>query len=320
MAKEFKTIDELVELLESRNVKTDDMTALILKRESYYAIVNGYKDPFLDKNAMQSTPDDVYVSGTTFSNIYDLFLFDRGLRHVTLQYLIVAESILKNAVVYAFCERNRAADAYLERSNYVSAKDMLVPKTYAGNRFEEYGTNMANLMKILNGKLSISKRTRSFVKHYLEGYGTVPLWVLQNDLTFGNIAHFYQLQKRGVQNGACKIVSEVCGRGIRIDPHFLLRAFDVLVGFRNICAHDERLYCAEVKGAHYAEMFEILTKIVSEQESHSFVKNLNTLISRFSGRISNDVLMSVNAEMHIPVMDDHSQNRTPEIQIGDPAI
>ena len=302
MAKEFKTIDQLVELMESRGIATDDQTAPAIRRESYYAIINGYKDPFLDREAMQSSAEDVYLPGTTFKQIYDLFLFDRCLRQTTFPYLTSAESTLKNAVVYAFCEKNREAEAYLERSNYVSAKDMLVPKSYQGNRVEEHSTNMANLMRILNGKLTASqKKMRPFVRHYLSSYGKVPLWVLQNDLTFGNIAHFYQLQKRGVQNAACKIVSEVSGRVGKVSPHDLLRAFDVLVGFRNICAHDERLYCASVKGARFAEMFDQLNLILPEDETRAMIGTLNSLIRAFDGRISPDVLLQVNQEMGVKI-------------------
>ncbi len=41
MAKEFKTFDELISVLESRNVITNNDTMSQLMRESYYAIVNG---------------------------------------------------------------------------------------------------------------------------------------------------------------------------------------------------------------------------------------------------------------------------------------
>ena len=295
MAKEFKTIDQLVELMESRGIVTDDKTATAIKRESYYAIINGYKAPFLDREAMKSSAEDVYLKGTTFQQIYDLFMFDRHLRESTFPYLTAAESALKNAVVYAFCEKNRDAEAYLERSNYTPARDMLVPKSYQGNKAEEHATNMANLMKILNGKLTNKKKMRPFVKHYLNSYGKVPLWVLQNDLTFGNIAHFYQLQQniahfyqlqqRGVQNAACKIVGEISGRGVRLNPHDLLRAFDVLVGFRNICAHDERLYCATVKGARFADMFDELCVVLPEEDTHAMIDTLNSLIRAYQGKI-----------------------------------
>lgn len=307
--KEFKTIDELVELLKARNVETDDETSRILQRESYYAIVNGYKGPFLDKDAMQSSASDIYRKGTTFRQMFDLFLYDRELRFATLPFLIRVESILKNATVYAFCEKNRAADAYLERSNYTTAKDMLVPKTYVGNRNEEYGINMANLMRILNGKLTVGKRTRPFIKHYIENYGSVPLWVLQNDLTFGNMAHFYQLQKRNVQNEASKIVGGISGRSERLTPHDLLRFFDVFVGFRNICAHDERLYCAEVKGARYADMLFLMAKILPSDEINQLASLLNTAALSFGDKLDQKVLVQVNSEMHIETVNGNTRGR-----------
>lgn len=45
MAKEFKTFAQLIELLEGRGVATDTSTTDCLRRESYYAVVNGYKAP-----------------------------------------------------------------------------------------------------------------------------------------------------------------------------------------------------------------------------------------------------------------------------------
>lgn len=110
MAKEFKTYEELTTLLASRGVEVDETTPSVLKRESYYAIINGYKDPFLDRKAMQSAANDVFLPGTTFAQIYDLFLFDREVRAIVFPFLMKAESILKNAVVYPFCVRNPLAN------------------------------------------------------------------------------------------------------------------------------------------------------------------------------------------------------------------
>lgn len=286
MAKEFKTIGQLVELLESRNVRTDEDTANILRRESYYAVVNGYKGPFLDRDAMQSSDDDVYKDGTTFRQIYDLFLFDRDLRAAVFPYLIRAETILKNAVVYAFCDHYRKHEAYLDRSNYVSAKDMLVPASFDGNKSKEHRTNLNRLMRRLNDKLDPDKgKLRPFVKHYLDSYGSVPLWVLQNDLTFGNIAHFYQLQKRGVQNEACRIVRQVAGHGARIGARELLRVFNVLVDFRNIYAHDDRLYCAVIDSAHFDEMLNLVHRVLTTNESAKLQRLIIMLAERYAGRV-----------------------------------
>lgn len=284
MAKEFKTIGELVDLLESRGVKTDEKTSSVLQREGYYAIVNGYKDTFLDRAAMQSSPGDVYKKGTTFRQIYDLFLFDRELRAFCLRYLIEAEACMKNAVVYAFCEKHPEANAYLERSNYVRPRDMLVPKAFRKNVEAEANKNLADLMRRLNGKLGISSRTPDCVRHYLESYGEVPLWVLQNDLTFGNVEHFYQLQKRGVQNAACRIISSWSAAG-RIGARDLLTAFHVLVGFRNICAHDDRLYCASIDGLHFDAMLNELRMVLPLERSEELGSTLASVIDPFRGRL-----------------------------------
>ena len=113
--KGFKTIAEQVAILESRGMAVGSDAPVVLLRENYYSIVNGYKDPFLDKVAMQERPNDVYIAGTKFDWLYNLFRFDRELRQITFSYLIRAEAALKTATVYAFCE-NQQVLASLEQS------------------------------------------------------------------------------------------------------------------------------------------------------------------------------------------------------------
>ncbi len=45
MDKPFKTIEEQIELIESRGMMTDENTPGILLREGYYSVINGYKTP-----------------------------------------------------------------------------------------------------------------------------------------------------------------------------------------------------------------------------------------------------------------------------------
>lgn len=291
MTKDFKTIDELMELLRKRGVSVDGQTAEIIRRESYYAVINGYKQPFLDTGAMESSSDDVYREGTFFKNIYDLFLFDRDLRFITFKYLTRAEAIIKTSVVYAFCNKNRERDAYLERSNYCRPDDMLVPKSFSGNKHREHRVNLNRLMGLFNDKLNIDSQSRPFITHYVNKYGGVPLWVLSNDLTFGNIAHFFQLQKRGVQNETCKIINDIRGNGNGTrDLRELLRAINVLVGFRNICAHDERLYCAVVKDARFNDMITMLSRVIPQDEVKDFISEINSLLKRYASRLDIDAI------------------------------
>lgn len=299
--KNFKTIDELIALMENRGIITNDKTSLRLQKESYYAIVNGYKKPFLDFQAMASSSDDVYLPGTEFDWIYDLFSFDRDLRALTFQYIVKAEAVIKSVVVYAFCEKHPPPDAYLERSSYTEPEHMLAPSGFRGNRRTLYQRNMSKLMEVLNGKIVEGGSYKSFITHYVKNHGSVPLWVLSNDLTFGNIAHFYQLQKRSIQSLICKRIGEIRGGNLkRISPEELLHIISVLVDFRNLCAHDERLYCAKTGRScdiTYEHMGYCLFRILSNEEVEEYMSDLSDLFEKYGNRLHVVTHQSLMSEM-----------------------
>lgn len=110
MSKEFKTIKVQILLLNSRGIKTNQETEARLMRESYYAIVNGYKTPFLDKQAMKAHSNDRFLAGTEFEWIFALYSFDRDLRSLVFQFLDKTEATMQNAVTYAFCKKRALAD------------------------------------------------------------------------------------------------------------------------------------------------------------------------------------------------------------------
>lgn len=305
MAKHFRTVDELVQLLQSRGVITDENTRSAIERESYYAIVNGYKKPFLDKAAMTSASDDVYLEGTRFDWMYDLFLFDRELRFLTFRYLTRAEAIMRTAVAYAFSETHQEKDAYLNRANYCTAESYLVPKKFSGNKAALYGSNLADLMRRLNDKLAVNRNTRPFIKHYVTAHGTVPLWVLANDLTFGNIVHFYQLMQPTDRRQVCSIIAGVTERNSRargtLSERKLLRAGNVLNHFRNICAHDERLYCAKMGDAGYSEMMARLLDLLPAAEFAEFTEEVSSLYVLYRKRLHNMEFADLLKEMGFPI-------------------
>lgn len=222
--------------MNQRGIITDDNTHHCLMGESYYAIINGYKEPFLDKEAMQSSDQDVYKNGTTFNDIHTLFLFDRELRAETFKALIKAESILKSVTVYSFCEKYRDQNSYLSSESYVDGTNYLVPVSFRKNIETEHQKQLNELLRRFKNKTEDSGHfKKDFVKHYIRKHDHVPLWVLQNDLTFGEISHFYQLQKRHIQDKICKRVADYRHHfspgqeRIRITPLKLLRIFNTLV-------------------------------------------------------------------------------------------
>lgn len=86
--KPFKTVEEQVAILESRGLFMPQDAACALLGEDYYCVVNGYKEPFLDKEASAEAGHDVYAEGTGFGDLYSLFLFDRDLRNLTFNIIV----------------------------------------------------------------------------------------------------------------------------------------------------------------------------------------------------------------------------------------
>lgn len=289
MAKDFKDLNELVALLNSRGVRTDEKTKEAIQRESYYAIINGYKDPFLDTDAMQHSNGDVFQRDTEFDWIYSLFLFDRELRSITFKYLVRAEAAVRTAVAYAFSDAHRSDGAYLDRNNFCTANDYLVARAFRGDKQTLHSRNLSALMSILNSKLIVREHTRDFIRHYMTTYGKVPLWVLVNDLTFGNISNFYQLMLPSDREKVCGIVAKASKRPSKrvgtLSQVTLRRSCVVLNGFRNICAHDERLYCSHVEGANLAEMTSLLFNVLPESEVYEYADETLSLWRSYENRI-----------------------------------
>ena len=194
--KPFKTIDEQLDILENRNVKIPDREEAkqFLLKEGYYSVINGYKDAFIDRKRSNELNEDYYKDDTYFTSFMLIYTFDRALRRVTLGKLMNAEAIMKTASVYAFCFYNKDKDAYLDPASYCQSGDYHPRKNYT--------RNLIRLLGVL--QRAHDNKNKDYIRHYLDKYGNVPLWVISNTLTFGNISAFYDLQKAEVQNAICR--------------------------------------------------------------------------------------------------------------------
>ena len=76
--KQFRTLDEQIEILRSKNliINNEDYAKSVLLRENYF-FINGYRHLFMEPNNKK-----VFREGTTFEELYSLFLFDRTFRTI----------------------------------------------------------------------------------------------------------------------------------------------------------------------------------------------------------------------------------------------
>ena len=95
--KPFKTYDEQIEIIKSRNIKIEDpvFARNVLSSISYYAIINGYKNSFLLSQETES-----FVDGTSFEDLYTLHWLDTSLSNLLFKYILYIEQSLKTKISY----------------------------------------------------------------------------------------------------------------------------------------------------------------------------------------------------------------------------
>lgn len=95
MAKEYCKGNDQIRKLKSRGMIIENYTKAkrLLEYSNYFVVVNGYKDLFIDQT--YTGPDERYKKGTTFSEVYALYLFDRKIRTLFLQNILALRTPLR---------------------------------------------------------------------------------------------------------------------------------------------------------------------------------------------------------------------------------
>ncbi len=226
--KEFKTIDEQIELLINKGVSFNDIGAAkkLLLTNNYYNVINGYKDLFLNENGE-------YINGTSFEEIYALYDFDRSLREILLKYILKIENTLRTLVSYYFSQYH-GNDNYLRIDSFETFNNTNATEQTKLKRLEY----IQELIIKIQQKTSKAICTKEYIKHYMLNYGFVPLWVLVNIFSFGELSKFLEVMKQKER--------------IKVSKHFnckeeeLIQFVRIMNYYRNLCAHDERIYNTRV--------------------------------------------------------------------------
>ena len=185
-----------------------------LKHIGYFPLMGGYKHLFRIPLTKK------YKPGTSFEEIVVLYEFDTELRELFFKYLLQIERHLRSLMSYYFSEKyGESQTAYLDINNY--------------NNTRKNHATIARLIATLNR--AASTRDYEYIDYYRSTYGNIPLWVLINVLTFGNLSKMYQVFPQSLQSKVCK------NFGI-INRKQMEQFLSVLTKFRNVCAHGERLF------------------------------------------------------------------------------
>lgn len=225
--KEFLTIKEQIQRIKSYNIviKNEKKAKELLEKNSFYNIINGYREPFYFNNRKNK-----YIKGTSFEEIFALYEFDRKLRNLLFPTLLDIENAIKSEIIYEFLKTTDA------KRNLINDKDnYLKISSYNLGNNDRIKYNLAlNLISDLQNIISNYFKNSDSISHYLINYGYVPLWVLSTKMTFTNISKFYQCMIGKNRQAIAK-------KYTMADDDFetILKLLTIA---RNYCAHYNRIY------------------------------------------------------------------------------
>lgn len=217
MNKEFKTLDEQIAIMEHKGmiIENRDFAKDVLLRENYF-FLNGYRHLFL-----KSELDRKFIPGTTFEELYSLFLFDRGFRNIIFKNLLVIENNIKSIISYQLSKKyGYKENDYLKPKNFTSAP--------------EKSRQVQDLIKKMKRQVRVNASQHSATSHYVNNYGYIPLWILVKVLSFGIVGELYSILKRDDQQQIADIY--------HLDIETLTTYLPILANYRNLCAHEDIVF------------------------------------------------------------------------------
>ena len=178
MEKLFKTLDEQLDILKSKGLIIEDegLAKEILLRENYF-FINGYRVLL-----MNSYSDKSFIIGSTFRELYSIFLFDRYIRNILFKNLMIIENQLKSVISYQLSKK------YVYRD-----KDYLNSKNFTNDKSKS--RRVKDIIEKMKRQVRVNGAHHMATMHYISNYGYIPLWVLVKVLSFGIVCELYSILK-----------------------------------------------------------------------------------------------------------------------------
>ena len=247
-AKQFKTIDEQIEILKHKGliINNEGYAKEVLLRENYF-FLSGYRHVFMDPNDSKR-----YVEGTTFEELYSLFLFDRQFRNIIFKNLLIIENNFKSIISYRLSKKY----GYKEH-------DYLKPKNF--DTSPEKSRQVNDLLKKMKRQIHVNGRQHSATMHYLSNYGYIPLWVLVKVLSFGIVSELYSILRIDDRIAIAELY--------KMDIGTLSTYLPILSNYRNLCAHEDILYENKTQKLIGNTIYHSLLNIPKEEGEYIYGKN-----------------------------------------------
>ena len=246
--KQFKTLDEQIEILRHKGliIKDIEYAKQVLLRESYF-FLSGYRHLFMNDDVPKT-----YIEGSTFEELYSLFLFDRSFRNIIFKNLLIIENNTKSIIAYQLSKKYGYKESeYLRPANFDTTR-------------ERYG-QVNDLIKKMKRQIRANGPQHSATMHYISNYGYIPLWVLVKVLSFGIVSELYSI---------LKIEDRIAiAKSYDLNHETYTGYLPLLANYRNLCAHEDILFENRTNRRIDDTIFHRLLKVEEVDGEYKYGKN-----------------------------------------------
>lgn len=297
--KPFKSIEEQIDLLKDRGLlfKNEDFAKDYLLTNNYYDVINGYSKFFQKREH----PDN-YIDDTYFDEISRVHFLDREIKYCFFKHIILAENHFKSILAHRFSETySNIPYAYLKTSSF--EQDDLI--------------KVSNLVSKLSRIIIRKKRDKKTnpIKHYANNHNDVPIWVLIDYITFGEISYFYDCLDPVLKNKIAVDLTTFLNDNVHSTSFFssdIVSSFlSNIIEIRNVSAHNNRLlgykckkntvYFPPIHDEHMhsnrtqrQDVFNVFLCLQAFLSRNQYAQLHNTLRKRFNHLDNNLYTISIN--------------------------
>lgn len=299
-AKVFKTIDEQIEILKGKGLIICDVDYAkeVLLRENYFFIM-GYRHVFLKKDSSRK-----FIDGTTFEEVYSLFVFDRMFRNIIFKNILIVENNYKSILSYTLSKSYGYKEKdYLNVSNFDDDKEKI--------------RQINDLIRKIKRQFRVNGKQHGATSHYMDNYGYIPLWIGIKVISFGLMSEMYSILKYGDKESVANIY--------KVLPEELEVYLPILANYRNLCAHEDIVFDhftqREIPDTKYHSILNIdknidgytngkndifaliiiLKRLLTDVDFKMMMNEINYELDRLSGKISSIKIEDVTERMGFPL-------------------
>lgn len=221
--KPYLTIDEQIELLGEKGliIKNKKIAKRYLNDIGYYKLINTYREHFIYYKSDKGLQTTCFYEGTTIEDLYELYHFDHTLRGLIFKYISEAEIKIKSRISDLISTKyGTDHNIFLQEKNFKPDS--------------KKGISFIDLFQTITREIIKQENKKEYLAWYKQNYTGYPMWILNNILPLGTISLMYSKLKQPDQY----LVSNYFG----LKSNFLENGLALLALFRNVSAHNERLY------------------------------------------------------------------------------